>query len=628
MTRAIDLIVGGEERLSPANRPKRPAIVFACLICCAGLALASAAPASAEIIYEHAGWNPLAAETLAEAETPKVLGAGDARRYAKIFRLQKAGHMREADAEIARLTDRVLMGHVLFQRYMHPTAHRSSFAELEGWLRRYADHPEATRIYKLALRRKPKGAPIPVEPSELVLPLGPWTEAVENDGTPAGEAEFRLSEREAAVLRNIARAVRDGAREAAERTLAREHAAKPLSNAAYDHARTRIAAGWFFAGDDEKAYAYAAASAERSRAVIESADWIAGLAAWRLGRTERAERHFEALARSRTASPWNVAAGAYWAARCYLVHRKPQHVNPMLALAAAHPRTFYGLLAARWLDKDLPFDWQAPPLGRDDMDELMKVPAIRRVVALAEIGRYDLADLELRSIYVSGKEALGTALVGLANRLNIPATQLRLAQSYRKASGRSWDAALFPMPPWEPKDGFLVDRALVYALIRQESGFEVRAKSQAGARGLMQIMPATASFVANDESLRNGAKDRLLTPEYNLEIGQRYLEHLLKNANVRGNLIYLAVAYNSGPGTLAKWRKSLNHRDDPLLFMESLPSRETRFFVERVLTNFWIYRQRLKQDTPSLDAIASGLWPYYLNLDRGLFEVAQNDGRN
>jgi peptidoglycan lytic transglycosylase len=627
MTRALDLIVGGEERLPPADRPRGRRVPYACALV-AGLLLAGAGPVLAEATFEASIGPEQVEQTPAEAATPTVLGPQDAQRYARIFRLQKAGRMSQADAEIARLDDRILMGHVLFQRYMHPTAHHSTYAELSGWLRRYADHPDAARIYKLTLHRQPKGAPPPVQPSELVLPLGPWTEAAETDGASGDAGRMALSEREAGVLRRVAHEVRNGERDAAERILAREQALKPLSATAYDHARTRLAAGQFFAGHDDKAYALAAASAKRSRRFVESADWIAGLAAWRLGRTEAAERHFEALARSHTASPWNVAAGAYWAARCYLVHRKPRQVSPMLALAAAHPRTFYGLLAARWLDKDLPFDWQAPPLGQADMDALMKVPAIRRVVALAEAGRYDLADLELRSIYVSGKEALGTALVGLANRLNIPATQLRLAQSYRQGSGQAFDAALFPMPPWEPKDGFLVDRALVYALIRQESGFEVKATSQAGARGLMQIMPTTASFVANDESLQGSGKDRLLAPEYNLEIGQRYLEHLLKNANVRGNLIYLAVAYNSGPGTLAKWLKALNHKDDPLLFMEGLPSRETRFFVERVLTNFWIYRQRLKQDTPSLDAIASGHWPYYLTLDREIVEVAQHHGRD
>jgi soluble lytic murein transglycosylase-like protein len=563
-----------------------------------------------------------------DAATPAVLSQLDATRYAKIFQLQRTGRWSAADAEIAHLTDRLLLGHVQLQRYMHPTAYRSSYDELTAWLRQYGDHPEAVRVYRLALRRKPKGAEAPTPPSEAVLPLG--QNAVQRESGRAGEERSNptLSAREAQVLRDVAEQVNKRQHEAGEQLLERRHREAPLSPAAYDEARARLAAGLFFGGDDERAFAMAAASAERSRAFVESADWIAGLSAWRLGRIGQARHHFEQLAYSKSASPWNATAGAYWAARCYQAQRRPALVAPMLALAAERPRTFYGLLAARWLDKDSPFDWQAPPLSRQELKALMKLPAIRRVVALAQAGRHDLADLELRGIYLSGRETLGPALVGLANRLRIPATQLRLAQSSRRSGGPIYDAALFPMPPWEPKDGFRVDRALVYALIRQESGFEVKAKSGAGARGLMQIMPATASFVANDQSLNGSGKDKLLKPEYNLEIGQRYLDHLLKSSSVRGNLVHLAVAYNSGPGTLSKWLKALPHNDDPLLFMESLPSRETRFFVERVLTNFWIYRQRLRQDTPSLDAIASGLWPYYLRQDKDLLEVAQTDGRN
>ena len=73
-----------------------------------------------------------------------------------------------------------------------------------------------------------------------------------------------------------------------------------------------------------------------------------------------------------------------------------------------------------------------------------------------------------------------------------------------------------------------------------------------------------------------------------------------------------------------KWRRRTDDQDDPLLFIESLPSLETRLFIERVLANFWIYRERLGQDTPSLDAIAAGNWPYYFSLDEKGVRIAHN----
>ena len=75
------------------------------------------------------------------------------------------------------------------------------------------------------------------------------------------------------------------------------------------------------------------------------------------------------------------------------------------------------------------------------------------------------------------------------------------------------------------------------------------------------------------------------------------------------------MAYNGGPGNLNKWRRKSDYQGDPLLFIESIPSRETRAFVERVLTNLWIYRFRLGQPAPSLDAIAAGAWPRYQAFD-------------
>jgi soluble lytic murein transglycosylase-like protein len=93
---------------------------------------------------------------------------------------------------------------------------------------------------------------------------------------------------------------------------------------------------------------------------------------------------------------------------------------------------------------------------------------------------------------------------------------------------------------------------------------------------------------------------------------------------VQGDILLLAVAYNAGPGNVAKWRKRGAYDDDPLLFIESIPSRETRLFVERVLTNLWIYRQRMGQDTPSLEAIAAGTRPVYDPQDEPTGSMASN----
>ena len=133
----------------------------------------------------------------------------------------------------------------------------------------------------------------------------------------------------------------------------------------------------------------------------------------------------------------------------------------------------------------------------------------------------------------------------------------------------------------------------------------------------MQLMPRTAGFVAGDWRFHRTASSlgTLYKPEINLMLGQKYIKILLSDKKINGDLFLMAAAWNGGPGNLNKWLSNTDHMDDPLFFIESIPSRETRIFIEKVLANLWIYRDRLGQPTPSLDAIAAGQWPIYKSLD-------------
>ena len=81
--------------------------------------------------------------------------------------------------------------------------------------------------------------------------------------------------------------------------------------------------------------------------------------------------------------------------------------------------------------------------------------------------------------------------------------------------------------------------------------------------------------------------------------------------SVNNNLIFLTAAYNGGPGNLQKWQEKINYLDDPLFFMESIPSRETRWFIEKVLTKYWIYKNKAGLESQSLILLASGKNPIY-----------------
>ena len=170
-----------------------------------------------------------------------------------------------------------------------------------------------------------------------------------------------------------------------------------------------------------------------------------------------------------------------------------------------------------------------------------------------------------------------------------------------------YESSAYSVPHWKPRDGFTVDPALLYAIMRQESKFDPEAQSNAGAIGLMQIMPHTAVQVMQRKT---DWREALFDPQTNMDIGQKYIQFLLGRDDVSGNLILMAAAYNGGPTALARWRRS-NAEEDPLLFLETWPVGETRGFIEQVLTNYWSYRVRLGQDTASLGELAHGRWPLY-----------------
>jgi soluble lytic murein transglycosylase-like protein len=217
-------------------------------------------------------------------------------------------------------------------------------------------------------------------------------------------------------------------------------------------------------------------------------------------------------------------------------------------------------------------------------------------------------------------------LVALSEQIGAPSVAMRMGLYLWESENTTWDAALYPLPKWQPESGFKVDRALIYAFMRQESGFYSSARSGVGAKGLMQIMPSTASYLSGDRTLRNRNNKKLFNPSYNLELGQQYLTYLMKHKNVDTNLFHLTAAYNGGPGNLQKWQSNTEYMDDPLFFIEAMPSRETRNFIKRVLTNFWIYRHRMGQDLPGLDQMAAGQWPQYQHLDDADNKVADNAG--
>ncbi len=453
------------------------------------------------------------------ATLPQPLDAVNADRYRQIFRLQAMGDFVGSDRLISDLTDPVLLGHVLADRYLAP-GYKTKTKELTDWLKSYSALPEADAIYKLAAKKGVKKAALTKPKFDITRVGSPDENSTDNDP-----------------------------------------------------------------------------------------NWLAGLDAWRAKQYGQAAKLFEKAAIRTSSSGWDRSAAAYWASRAHVRAKNPDKVSHWLKVAAEFPRTFYGQLATRALGLEPTFDWRVPTLTGSHGAQLMTSRIGKRALALLQVGETDLAEKELLILQSESDTDVSDALVAISQAHRLPSLALKIGAWRQLKGGARMDAALYPLPSWKPANGFTVDQALLFSVMRQESGFNPNAVSGAGAVGLMQLMPGTAKAIGAPVGLR------LKDPLTSLAYGQKYIQRLLEDPAVKGDLFMMAAAYNAGPGNLAKWKKSIRGSEDPLLFIESLPSRETRNFVERVIGGYWVYQARLGQPQRSLEAVANGAWPTYQRSD-------------
>ncbi len=558
---------------------------------------------------------------------PRVIGERDAAQYRRIFELQEKGSWRTADREIGKLRSRLLMGHVQAQRYLHPTKYRSRYNELERWLRYYADHPEARRIYRLAMRRKGKSSRRPQQPTALKPRINGTVSVSPTYGYDSPRRRSAAAKRAAAKrIRSIRYHARAGRLKRARQILGWRSTRRMLDPTETAIARSHLARGYFFHGSPETAHRLSAGSVKRAGRYMPMAYWIAGLSAYRVGEHAEAADHFEAMADDPSLSPWWASGAAFWAGRASLVSQRPDRVRYWMNRAAQYPLTFYGQLGARVLGLERDFDWRVPELTGEHVKILMRHPAARRAIALLQVNQHGRAESELKALTSIDDSALGESLMALADTAGLASLSVRTVSMVDEKAGAAAHGARYPVPRWQPRGRFTVDRALIYAFMRQESLFNLRAKSHAGARGLMQLMPGTAGFMVG-KRFRGARRNQLYDPALNISIAQRYIRYLIDHDTVKGSVLLLAAAYNGGPGNLNKWRRRAARRKatDPLIFIETIPARETRNYVERVLANLWIYRSRLGQDSPTLDRLAAGQVPLYEALDGDPNVVACNE---
>lgn len=388
------------------------------------------------------------------------------------------------------------------------------------------------------------------------------------------------------------------------RTNRMEDAADLLAEVASDPAKITAPDAWWNerrivsrslreAGAVEQAYDIVARHSGGSPATEVDAAFHAGWYALRgLNDPARAKPHFERIERIAQGAA-SRARGAYWLGRTAGAAGDQDMARAHFERAASHPTSFYGQLAAQALGHErlamgpIPTSEQA----RRDLSTSRVLLAIERQTETGET-RY-----------------LQTLYQGLAEHFDSPAHYAALAAhaadrghhaiGLRVAKRGQWnghDLGIATHPADAiPSDGFLSasDRALVYAVARQESEFNTNAVSRANARGLLQLLPSTARDVAGRMDLAYSASRLTADPAFNALLGTQYLDE--QRDRFSGSYVLTFIAYNAGSGRAREWIGRFGDPrglplDETIDWIEQIPFPETRLYVQKVMANMTVYK--------------------------------------
>jgi len=549
------------------------------------------------VTYSHISWATI-------TPLPKPLSEKDAALYKDIFSRQEDGNIKAAEKLIKQLDNHLLIGHVLAQKYLHPTAWRSRFSELSNWLDLYYDHPAASRIKWLSNRRKPASSKAANAPKKGYL-NGVGLSRAQNYRAQIPESRVGRSSplTTAKIARDIRRAIRRGHPSGANALLNNPSNLRYLTAGEEAHLRGEIAHAYFIFGVDDKAVRTARQAIAKSPKIAYMGYWAGGLAAWRAKRFELATDFFVALANLENTPDVLRAGAAFWAQRGLLLAGQPKQAMDYLAQAANYDEIFYGIAAISATGQTRPLDFTLPTISPQFIKWLQARRGGRRTLGLLQIGNWTEAARELRYLFEELPPEYMTSMISFARLYNMPGLSFRLADIYENNTGIRQLGALYPI--LKSNAEYRVDKALIMAMIRKESGFYPLARSRVRATGLMQLMPATAAYITQDRRFRKSHLHKLNDPDINIEIGQDYIEYLLQEPYINGDLVRMLAAYNGGPGNLRKWLKKIGN-DDPFLFIESIPARETRNYIKGVLSYLYIYQNQLGEPITELQKLIAG----------------------
>lgn len=383
------------------------------------------------------------------------------------------------------------------------------------------------------------------------------------------------------------------------------HPDNPVRPANWASERETVARQLLSVGNADLAYKVIQQNTLSDSAAYSDAEVLSGYIALRFKKDPKlAFEHFSrALARSTT--PWGKSRAAYWSGRAAAAQDKPDLAAKWYTAGAENMATFYGQLAAHQLGDDAPpHPLPEPRPSAAQLADFKAKPLVQAASLFAGAGDRDHLKIFLMQVADQSKQPVEFAMdAAYAERLGRIDVAIAVAK-------RSIDAGMPLMihgyPVTAVPSGGTVEPALLLAIVRTESAFDQDAMSGVGARGLMQLMPGTASLLSKQLQLPYSVDKLTSDGLYNLTLGRSYIEKMLDDFG--GSYPLAIAAYNAGPGRVREW---LQENGDPrgkqidmVDWIEAIPFTETRLYVQRVLESVQIYRGQNTNNTAAFSLAA------------------------
>ena len=357
--------------------------------------------------------------------------------------------------------------------------------------------------------------------------------------------------------------------------------------------RQQVARDLLAAGRPADAYAVANQHGQVKGVAFAEAEFLAGWIALRhLKKPAEGLKHFQTLYDG-VSTAISRSRAAYWLGRAYEASGRAKEAREWYARAADFGQTFYGQLAARKLPGGaarLPIDPVASPTDLQALSGRELVTVARYIGQSGHSERTRPFLLRLARVVKGPGETL--LLAHLAVELKRPDVAVSIARRATESGVTLFDAS-FPVVDLGTTGS--IERALMLAVARQESAFNSGAVSPSGALGLMQLMPGTARDVAGRLGLPFVQSKLTADPVYNVALGSQYLAEMLQRFG--GSYELALAAYNAGPNRVARWLQTIGDprggKIDMVDWIEMIPLRETRNYVERIMEGVGVYRDRL-----------------------------------